>query len=89
MVSLYSIPNSITQHGVVTGTHGTLAHKNKTLTNVLNREVRAGSSVGIATEYGLGGPGSNPGGDKIFRPSRSALMTIQSPVHWVPGLSRG
>ena len=28
-----------------------------------------GSSVGIATDYGLDGPGSNPGGDEIFRPS--------------------
>ena len=27
-----------------------------------------GSSVGIATDYGLGGPGSNPGGDEIFPP---------------------
>ena len=26
-----------------------------------------GSSVGIATAYGLDGPGSNPGGDEIFR----------------------
>ena len=26
-----------------------------------------GSSVGIAAVYGLGGPGSNPGGDEIFR----------------------
>jgi len=25
------------------------------------------SSVGIATDYGLDGPGSNPGGDEIFR----------------------
>jgi len=32
-----------------------------------------GSSVGIATDYGLDGPGSNPGGDEIFRPSRPAL----------------
>ena len=29
-----------------------------------------GSSVGILTDYGLDGPGSNPGGDEIFRPSR-------------------
>ena len=28
-----------------------------------------GSSVGIATDNGLDGPGSNPGGDDIFRPS--------------------
>ena len=32
-----------------------------------------GSSVGIATDYGLDGLGSNPGGDEIFRPSRLAL----------------
>jgi hypothetical protein len=30
-----------------------------------------GSSVGIATDYGLDGPGSNPGGDEIFRPSKT------------------
>ena len=29
-----------------------------------------GSSVGIVTDYGLDGPGSYPGGDEIFRPSR-------------------
>ena len=32
-----------------------------------------GSSVGIATDYGLVGPGSNPGGDEIFRPSEPTL----------------
>ena len=47
-----------------------------------------GSSVGIATDYGLDGPGSNPGGDEIFRPSRPALGTTQPPVKWVRGLSR-
>ena len=30
-----------------------------------------GSSVGIATDYGLDGPGSNPGGDEIFRLSKT------------------
>ena len=47
------------------------------------------SSVGIATDYGLDGPGSNPGGDEIFRPSSPPLGPTQPPVKWVPGLSRG
>ena len=48
-----------------------------------------GSSVGIATDYGLDGPGSNPGGDEIFRPSRPALWPTQPRVKWVTGLSHG
>ena len=48
----------------------------------------SGSSVGIATDYGLDGPGSNPSGDEIFRPSRPALGPTQPPVKWVSSLSR-
>jgi len=44
---------------------------------------------GIATDYGLDGPGSNPSGDENFRPSRPALGSTQPPVQWVQGLSRG
>ena len=47
------------------------------------------SSVGVATDYGLDGPGSNTGGDEIFRLSRKALGPTQPPVKWVPSLSRG
>jgi len=40
------------------------------------------------TDYGLEGPGSNPGGDEIFRPSRPALGPTQPPVQWIsfPGV---
>ena len=48
-----------------------------------------GSSVGIATDYGLDDPGSNPGEDEIFRTSRPAVGPTQPPVKWVPGLSQG
>jgi hypothetical protein len=43
------------------------------------------SSVGIVTDCGLVGPGSNPGGDEIFRPSRPALVSTQPRVkgYWV------
>ena len=40
-----------------------------------------GSSVGIATDYGLDGPGSNPGENEIFRPSGPALGPTQPPVN--------
>jgi len=48
-----------------------------------------GSSVSVVTDYGLDGPGSNPGGDEIIRPSRQALGPTQTHVQWVPCLSRG
>ena len=48
-----------------------------------------GSSVGTETDYELDGPGSNPGGDEIFRPSRPALGPTQPPGKWVAGLSLG
>ena len=47
------------------------------------------NSVGIVTDYRLGGRGSNPGRDEIFRPSRPALGTTKPPAKWVPGISRG
>ena len=44
---------------------------------------KPGSSVGIATDYRLDGPESNPGWDEIFRPSKPTLMSTQPPVKWV------
>ena len=35
-----------------------------------------GSSVGIATDYGLDGPGSNPGADEIFPPVQAGPGSV-------------
>jgi hypothetical protein len=52
--------------------------------------VRAGSSVGIATRYGLDGRGIESQWGRDFpRLSRPALGPTKPPIQWVPGLSRG
>ena len=48
------------------------------------------SSVGIATGYGLDGPGIETRWERDFpHLSRPALGATQPSVQWVPGLSRG
>ena len=48
------------------------------------------SSVGIATRYGLDGPGiESQWGRDFLQPSRPDLGLTQPSIQWVPGLSRG
>ena len=48
------------------------------------------SSVGIATRYGLDGPGiESQWGARFSAPVQTGPGAHPAPVQWVPGLSRG
>ena len=58
--------------------------------NIYIRSSGPGSSVGIASGYGLDGPGIESRWGRDFPDlSRLSLGLTQSPVQWVPCLSRG
>jgi len=54
------------------------------------QETGQNSAVGIATRYGLDGPGiGSRWRQDIPHPSRPAPGPIKTPIQWVLGLSRG
>jgi hypothetical protein len=54
------------------------------------RSVGRDSSIGIATSYGLDGPGIESRWGRDFQhPSRPALGPTQPPIQWVPGVFTG
>jgi hypothetical protein len=69
-----------------------MKHKNKQLNLYNDKEGNGGpgSSVGIATGYGLDGQGiESRWGRDFLHLSRPALGPTQPPVQWIPSLSRG
>jgi len=69
--------------GLETGEHTTFPHD-------MSWRMGQNSSVGIVTRYWLGGPGiESQWGRDFSHPSGPALRLTQSPIQWMPGLSRG
>jgi len=67
-----------------------IAIRLKSVISIFKWDVGRNSSVGIATRYGLDGPGIETWwGWNFPYPSRPTLGTTQPPIRWVPCLSRG
>jgi hypothetical protein len=67
-----------------------ISHEHVSNSEWLPKYTVPGSSVGIATCYGLDGPGIESWWRRYFpHLSRPALGLTELPVQWVPGLSRG
>ena len=57
---------------------------------MLLTEVGCDNSVGVATRYGMDGPGiESQWGRDFTHPSRPALVLTQPPIQWVSGPSQG
>jgi hypothetical protein len=68
------------------GRHVLVKHLRIIFTYIRGRD----SVVGIATRYGLDGPGiKSRWGRDFSQPSRPALGHTQPPIQWVPGLFPG
>ena len=62
----------------------------RTFSDLVHERVDRDISVGIATRYGLDGPGLESRWGRHFPHSfRPALVLTQLPIEWVPGLFRG